>query len=561
MSKALVGSFALILVVAGGFSRDAAADSRLINGKPVDPGTYKEVVRIRSDGAGCTATVVGPRAIITAAHCAKTGGIATFTIDGKNYNATMTRSPVYPGQDHDVSVGVVDQEITGVEPATVGGTATQGMGLILLGYGCINPGGGGGNDGVLRIGESTVVEFSGFDMVSRKAGGAALCFGDSGGPAFYMGRSKKFLIGINSKGNIQDTNYNTRLDHQESTKFLQNFTQQNSLKICGINLTCGGGPVDPAPTCTVSASPSTIKLGETTTLSLVSSGKVTSAKINNKTVTFPTGSIVEQGNAIGTFNVQAEVVGPGGTGSCSASYSVQDNPSPLPPSCTLTAVPQSIKLGESLTLEINVTGKATSATIEGTPVSIPNGKKIVKPASAGVVTASANATGQGGTGNCTTTYEVTDDGNIPDPAAPNFSIIPSYCGQNTLTVTKVGQVCLAVVKKDATLGSVRVAQAILVTYDDGSKEVMPIIAQATRPKNPGDPTVKEDLTLYTNSMIPASNYLVMDTRRAILTKFSSARGDTPSALEGRTSTGKYFIVDQLKLPGVVNIPNTVAAGW
>lgn len=549
----LAGLLAALLMPAS-----AAADSRLINGKPVDPGTYKEVVRIRSDGAGCTATVVGPRAIVTAAHCAKTGGTATFTVDGKNYSATMTRSPVYPGRDHDVSLGLVDREVTGVQPASIGGTATQSLGLILLGYGCVKPGGGGGNDGVLRIGESTIIEFSGFDMVSRKAGGAALCFGDSGGPAFVVANGKKYLLGINSKGNIQDTNYNARLDHQESKKFLQNYTQQNSIKICGVNLDCNGDPQDPPPTCNLSASPSTLQVGQSTTLSVATSGKVTSAKINGHSVTFPTGSTVEIGNSVGTFTAQAEVIGPGGTGSCSASYTVTNNPNPLPPTCTLSANPQSIKLGEQLTLELAVQGNAATASIEGTPVPIANGKKMVKPAAAGNFTASANATGPGGTGTCQASYEVSDDDPI-DPSAPNFSIIPSYCGTNTLAATKVTKVCLAVVKKDAAMTGLRVTQTVMITYEDGTKEVLPIIAVAARPKNPGEAT-KEDLTLFTNNLIPASNYLVMDTRKAILTKSFNGEREVPSAIEGRTATGKYFMVEQLKLPGIVHIP-TIARGW
>lgn len=560
MKSALIGLSIVLAALLALLPASAAADSRLINGKPVDPGTYKEVVRIRSDGAGCTATVVGPRAIITAAHCAKTGGVATFTLDGKNYSATMTRSPVYPGQDHDINIGLVDQEVTGVQPATIGGTATQNLGLILLGYGCVNPGGGGGNDGILRIGESTIVEFSGFDMVSRKAGGAALCFGDSGGPAFVVGQNgKKYLLGINSKGNIQDTNYNARLDHQESTKFLQNYTQQNNVKICGVNLECGGGPVDPAPTCNLSASPSTIQKGQSTTISISASGKVTSAKINGKTVTFPTGSTVEIGNSVGTFTAQAEVTGPGGTGSCQASYTVTDNPNPLAPTCTLTANPQSIKLGEQLTLELAVQGNATGASIEGTPVPVTNGKKLIKPASEGNFTASANATGPGGTGSCQASYEVRDDGGI-DPSAPNFSIIPSYCGMNTLAATKVTKVCLAVVKKDATMAGLKVTQAVMIHYDDGSKEVLPVIAAAARPKNPGEAT-KEDLTLFANNLIPASNYFVMDTRKAILTKSFNGEREVPSAIEGRTASGKYFMVDQLKLPGIVNTPGPTVARW
>ena len=158
----LVGFAPLLVAWCVLTSPNAAADSRLINGTPVDPNTWKEVVRIRSDGAGCTATVVGPRAIVTAAHCAKSGGTAAFTLDGKTYSAVMTRSSLYPAQDHDVSLGLVTPEITGILPASVGGSANKGDGITILGYGCITAGGGGGNDGILRIGDSTIVEFSVF---------------------------------------------------------------------------------------------------------------------------------------------------------------------------------------------------------------------------------------------------------------------------------------------------------------------------------------------------------------------------------------------------------------
>ncbi len=560
--KTLVGFGPLLVALCGLISQNAAAGSRLINGIPVGPGTWKEVIRIRSDGAGCTATVVGPRTIITAAHCAKTGGTATFTLDGKDYSAVMTRSTVYPGQDHDVSLGLVTPEITGITPATIGGTASVGLGITLLGYGCVNAGGGGGNDGVLRIGDSAIIEFSGFDMVSKKAGGAALCFGDSGGPAFLVNGTKKTLLGINSKGNIQDTNYNARLDSDESKKFFTKWTgDNNNAQICGVNLQCGGvDPVDPAPTCTLSANPSTFKVGEQTSIALIGSGKITAARINGKTVTFPTGSTVEVGNAAGNFTAQGEVVGPGGTGTCTASYTVQGGgPGPTAPSCTLTATPQNVKKGETVTLEINVTGQANNATIDGTPVSVPTGKKMLQPNNVGVFTASANATGNGGTGSCSATYEVTEGQDPIDPTAPNFAIIDSYCGTNTLS-TKVTKVCLGVVKKDASVGSLRVTHVVSITYFDNNgvqqTERLPIIASAPRAQQQGETSTKEDLTLYTNTMIAAANYAVMDTRKAILTKF----GATPIALEGRNSTGQYFIVD-LKLPGVVQTPKPVTSRW
>ena len=55
-----------------------------------------------------TATIVGPRVIVTAAHCANTGATATFKFNGANYSATITRSPDYQGKDHDGYVPDLD---------------------------------------------------------------------------------------------------------------------------------------------------------------------------------------------------------------------------------------------------------------------------------------------------------------------------------------------------------------------------------------------------------------------------------------------------------------------
>lgn len=248
MRLALRGIFTALCLL----SVPALAEFRLINGKPVDPGTWKEVVQISSNGSKCTATIVGPRAVATAAHCAANGASATFVIGTTTYTAKMFRSPLYSTKDHDIAIGVTTQDITGVEPASIGGKAVTGLGINLLGYGCTNPGGGGGNDGILRIGDTAITGFSGFDMVSRKAGGAALCFGDSGGPAMLVENGKHLLLGINSKGNIQDTNYDTRTDLPESNDFYKTLAQTEGIQICGINKDCGTTPPLPTkPTCTL----------------------------------------------------------------------------------------------------------------------------------------------------------------------------------------------------------------------------------------------------------------------------------------------------------------------
>jgi hypothetical protein len=117
------------------------------------------------------------------------------------------------------------------------------------------------------------------------------------------------------------------------------------------------------------------------------------------------------------------------------------------------------------------------------------------------------------------------------------------------------------VKKDTAVGSLKVSQAILVKFSNGTKEVLPVIATTSLGKVQGTSNLKEELTIFTNVMIPASNYLVMDTRKATLTKYDMNGKATPTEIEGRASTGRAFIVPQLKLPGIVNIPDVALSAW
>jgi hypothetical protein len=224
----------------------------LINGTVVPLPLFPEVVYISVNNARCTATIVGPRAVITAAHCAQNGAKVTFKLRATRPNiisdpnavftGTATRSSIYPGKDHDIAMVYLDQEIADLKPASIGGKVVNGVDIQIFGYGCTNPGGGGGNDGQLRQGKNRITGISGYDVVSGKApGGAALCFGDSGGPAFDIADiTKPLLLGINSKGNIQDTNYNARLDIVESTDFIKAWSASNNNAIvCGITKDCG----------------------------------------------------------------------------------------------------------------------------------------------------------------------------------------------------------------------------------------------------------------------------------------------------------------------------------
>jgi hypothetical protein len=221
----------------------------LINGTPVDKAKYPQVVRITSaSGAGCTATIVHTQTIITAAHCAKTGEKVTFkTFDGRSWSALMHRYENWSDNDDlDIAVGRVNAPITGIKPVSIRTDRFEKVGMLvdMIGYGCINPGGGGGNDGILRGGKAQVTKDTTkfkYDLVTNGAPPdfSALCSGDSGGPVMYEG----LLIGINSKGNLQDKNYTTRTTVADSKAWLEKISA--TFPMCGVSADCGGGTIPP----------------------------------------------------------------------------------------------------------------------------------------------------------------------------------------------------------------------------------------------------------------------------------------------------------------------------
>lgn len=226
------------LLLAWFVSAPLISADRIIGGLEVAASDFPDIVRIKMDNAACSAVLVGPRVILTAAHCAGAGQVAKFEMGGKPYSAKLVKSPLYPGKDHDIALGLLDRA-TDVEPSTIGGKAEKGAELELYGYGCTKQGGGGGNDGTLRFGESEVVDFAGFDFVAKAEKGAALCFGDSGGPAYVENEDGSWsVVGVASKGNIIDTSYFARLDNDESRAFLEEFVKANDVEICGVNLEC-----------------------------------------------------------------------------------------------------------------------------------------------------------------------------------------------------------------------------------------------------------------------------------------------------------------------------------
>ena len=222
----------------------------------------------------------------------------------------------------------------------------------------------------------------------------------------------------------------------------------------------------PPPICELTAFPKEIDLGESSILTLETSGKVKSAQIDGTEVS-PTGGLktVTPSN---TMPFLAHIKGPGGSATCSDKVTVI---MPPPPACELTASPKEIEQGQSSTLTLKTSGKVTTATLDGTEVAPEGGTKNVTPSDTTSFDALLN--GPGGAAMCTATVTVLP----PPPPAGELTASPKEIEQgqsSTLTLKTSGKVTTA------TLDGTEVAP------EGGTKNVSPMsttpyIAQVTGP--------------------------------------------------------------------------------
>ena len=213
----------------------------LIGGKPADPKDWPASVYASMSGARCSATVIGERVLLIAAHCVSNGGTASFSVGANNYTSKCTHSPYYKNNaTSDWALCVTNNKVTGIPYENVNQDEELfqvGDKLMLTGYGCIRAGGGGGNDGTYRIGEAVVRQKpSGTDNDIVTNSGAALCFGDSGGPAFFINsENKRWVVSVNSRGNISTTSYLSAVHTEQAKTFMKSWITTNSQDICGIS--------------------------------------------------------------------------------------------------------------------------------------------------------------------------------------------------------------------------------------------------------------------------------------------------------------------------------------
>jgi hypothetical protein len=168
----------------------------------------------------------------------------------------------------------------------------------------------------------------------------------------------------------------------------------------------GGGQDYELPTCSVSADPASITDGDSSTLtwstsntsSIVITPDIGDSDLSGSQTVSPTNTTV--------YNLEA--IGPGGITNCDATVTVNNTPPPPLPTCTLSAAPTSINLGDATTLTWSTT-QATSVSITPDIGTVDDSGSVEDSPTQNTLYTLA-ATGPGGTANCTAPVTVVTQG-------------------------------------------------------------------------------------------------------------------------------------------------------
>lgn len=214
----------------------------VVGGKPVAAATYPGTGALVTRRFGsavivCTATVIAPRVLVTAAHC-----VTNFPVQPLDFtlatSALSTRGPAsvpvrraYVDPEyhlrrgaplHDVALVELEAPLEGLSPERVlhpedaVTVLRPGLHVQLVGYGITRA--DGWLWGEKNAAEATITRVGADEMTIGETGGPQNCTGDSGGPAFFVAADgTRWLIGVVSRSANDmtacvDGSIQTRLD-------------------------------------------------------------------------------------------------------------------------------------------------------------------------------------------------------------------------------------------------------------------------------------------------------------------------------------------------------------
>jgi V8-like Glu-specific endopeptidase len=205
---------------------DPIVDGEIDTGDPA----VVELLAVRTNSLSkCTATLVSPRVLLTAAHCIADAQGATFRVYLGNDDSKIDRTkllnvsaavfdPAYgdPTQGHDIGVVVLGAPLS-ITPIPINRAPLSGVvGKVAryVGYGLTN-GITQTGSGIKRQGSAPIAEISRV-LIAIGEHPHLTCSGDSGGPLFLTMNGVESIIGVTSFGDkdCQRAAYFQRMDTQ-----------------------------------------------------------------------------------------------------------------------------------------------------------------------------------------------------------------------------------------------------------------------------------------------------------------------------------------------------------
>ncbi len=246
----------------------------------------------------------------------------------------------------------------------------------------------------------------------------------------------------------------------QTTTFVATFNTTNNDVIDCVT-TVVVGPPPPPPVCVLSASPTSINQGSSSTLAWTTTNG-TSFSINQSvgSVT-PVSSGTKSVTPSVTTTYTGTVVGAGGVATCSTTVTVIP---PSAPTCVLSISPSSINQGGSATISWTSTN-ATSGTIDngvGAATPVASGSKTVSPSTN--TTYTGTFTGPGGTVTCSRTITV-----VP-PNAPVCTL-----SANPTSIVTGGSSTLSWTTSNATTFSINQSIGSVTPVPAGTRVVSPTV--------------------------------------------------------------------------------------